>query len=145
MTLTRDGVEVVIGEARAHVERDAWLSRGTRRTMGVLLDEIDRLRALPVLRTCGSCVHLYRRGRSCEHPTAVTPGEARRVDPSHEPPSWCPWRGGEVKGGDEDTKSSEPYYALGIREEAELSGRTPAEVQAEFVEWRRRKHEKGGV
>lgn len=56
---------------------------------------------------------------------------------------------------DLDTKSSEPYYARGIREEAERSGRTPAEVQAEYVEWRRqvvgggisvlggRKHEKG--
>jgi hypothetical protein len=62
--------------------------------VGELIAEVDRLRSLPVIPTCGECRHLYRRGRSCEHPNATTPGEARHVDPSHEPPSWCPWRGG---------------------------------------------------
>ena len=121
----------------------------TESELNEALDEIDRLRALPVIATCWACRHWERVGfpptPACQHPETLRahPIGYMPIDPSHTPPSWCPLRGGEVKGGDEDTKSSEPYYALGIREEAERSGRTPAEVQAEFVEWRRRKHEKG--
>lgn len=98
-TLTPDGVEVVIGEARAHVERDAWLSRGTRRTLGVLLAEIDRLRALPVLPTCGECPAHAEVGDDgpngadgigyvCGHHE-----DLRATGPGDTPPSWCPLRG----------------------------------------------------
>ena len=54
--------------------------------------EIERLRALPVLRTCGDCVH-------CVIDTSVgewCDADDRNRDTEHEapPPSWCPLRGG---------------------------------------------------
>lgn len=95
-TLTRDGVEVVIDEARAHVEHDAWLCRGTRRTMGVLLAEIERLRSLPVLPTCGECgwqTSALSKKRAVIH--VCRKSKAREIDLSAAPPSWCELRGGE--------------------------------------------------
>lgn len=71
-----------------------------------LLAEVDRLRALPVIATCGDCRRAQqdiKRWR-CEHPGAprlsvserVGPGptgDCPSVDPYAAPPTWCPLRG----------------------------------------------------
>jgi hypothetical protein len=70
----------------AHPERAAeWAD---------LLAEIDRLRALPVIATCGECGHVGF-GDYCCHPTFDGLEKHQRQELSHDaaPPSWCPMRG----------------------------------------------------
>ena len=58
----------------------------------ILLAEVDELRRLPVIATCGDCAH--RRGSSyseCAHPGATGPVHVTQRDA--EPPTWCPLRG----------------------------------------------------
>lgn len=67
-----------------------------------MLAEIDRLRALPVLRTCGECrfhsssvtamagpFHNVVGGDYCSHERA----KGDDCDPDALPPEWCPLRG----------------------------------------------------
>lgn len=61
-----------------------------------LLEEIDRLRALPVLRTCAPCRHWHRprtfygyEAARCEKASPLMP-----VDVDAPPPTACPLRGG---------------------------------------------------
>lgn len=51
------------------------------------VEEIDRLRRLPVIAACNGCTQLWS-----EKMCLIT---ARDVDPHHAPPEWCPMRGGE--------------------------------------------------
>lgn len=77
------------------------------RTMGTeilrLRAEVDRLRSLPVLPSCGDCSHLdggmggawctrAPRGTDCRVDHDPIPGPVGYGTP---PPSWCPWRGGK--------------------------------------------------
>lgn len=64
-----------------------------------LLAEIDRLRALPVLRTCGECrwcepVSVPPQP-SCQHPRTLSAHSIgyMPVNVDAAPPSWCPLRG----------------------------------------------------
>lgn len=59
-----------------------------------LLAEVDRLRALPVLRTCGECRDIWGEG-SAGHVCNHERGNKGPVSPRSAPPSWCPRRGGE--------------------------------------------------
>jgi hypothetical protein len=66
-----------------------------QRHAGVLLAEIDRLRALPVLATCGACGwHVdFDGARECVYPrTRMVVGAVESVA-SDPPPAWCPLRG----------------------------------------------------
>ncbi len=60
-----------------------------------LLAEIDRLRMLPVLSTCGDCGWLSsameRAHPVCDHPLSLDKRTARGRDAS--PATWCPLRG----------------------------------------------------
>lgn len=82
--------------AREEAIRDA-AERGVyvqlaRDDVPVLLREIDRLRALPVLRTCGECRWCHP-SEACTHPKAHAEHEIDGC--ALPPPSWCPQRGGE--------------------------------------------------
>ena len=63
--------------------------------------EIDALRRLPVIATCGDCTHPgFRMERTvddqevCTHADAPRPGnELFADDASGPPPAWCPLRG----------------------------------------------------
>lgn len=57
-----------------------------------MVREVRRLHREPVIPSCRECVRYYPSGRSCEHPDAIKPGEARHVEPEKTPPKWCPWR-----------------------------------------------------
>lgn len=62
-----------------------------------LLAEIDRLRALPVLRTCGECGHASprsRRSHLCDHPDVydVPDPHLLKIDHDAAPPERCPLR-----------------------------------------------------
>lgn len=87
-------------EIRAQHARDAMrmsLSKtNTHRDRGVLLAEIDRLRALPVIATCGECG--YRSSRLGSEIGAVmrvctNAYPPRETDYDAAPPGWCPLRG----------------------------------------------------
>ncbi len=87
-------IRAATAQTKAMALSGAWMSEGYL-DREELIAEIDRLRALPVLRTCGECGwHLDDRGgRDC-----VYPGRRWVVgapDNSVPPPSWCPFRGGE--------------------------------------------------
>lgn len=58
-----------------------------------LLAEIDRLRALPVIATCGECGwHVDSLGaRDCGYPGMC--GAVGSVESDPAPPAWCPLRG----------------------------------------------------
>lgn len=59
--------------------------------IGDLLAEIDRLRALPVLRTCGECAHCVTDlhvGEWCDRDE-----QQRDTESESPPPEWCPLRG----------------------------------------------------
>ena len=61
-----------------------------------LLTEIDRLRSLPVIATCGACPAFAvseLSGEECGH-MSLDLGTLHRVDAAKAPPSWCPLRGG---------------------------------------------------
>lgn len=73
-------------------EQEADLRRGgvsaTISETRDLLAEIDRLRALPVIATCGECG--FYEAPICEHILGL-----RSVDDENAiPPEWCPLRGG---------------------------------------------------
>lgn len=64
-----------------------------------LLAEIDRLRALPVIATCGECGHTpsrYARPRVCQHPALFDREDPVPLTVEHAdvPPAGCPLRGG---------------------------------------------------
>lgn len=65
--LSPDGVLSVIRDARAHVERDHWLVGGPKRTIVVLLAEIDRLRAL--VASAGAVISEIGCECACDHST----------------------------------------------------------------------------
>lgn len=77
-----------LAEILASIDRgDTW-----DRTAVDLAREVRRLRALPVLRTCGECGH--RLPSFCDHPSIMSlPKGRREIDYGAEPPSWCPFRG----------------------------------------------------
>ena len=60
--------------------------------------EIDRLRALPVIATCGECKYrddagVHRESQEwCDHPR-LRPGPDAPVSSDAAPPEWCPLRG----------------------------------------------------
>lgn len=66
-----------------------------------LLAEIDRLRALPVIATCGECGWARDGGHSYDGPLVVcgkithdSLGRRQTMSVADEPPTWCPLRGG---------------------------------------------------
>lgn len=81
-------------------DREAEIRRAVDRAAIDLLTEIDRLRALPVLRTCGECgwcsEKLDAQRTWCSNPRAPFALDlvARAVEQDAPPPAWCPLRGG---------------------------------------------------
>lgn len=84
-------------------EQEADLRRGgvsaTISETRDLLAEIDRLRALPVIATCGECGHTpsrYARPRVCQHPALFDREDPVLLTVEHAdvPPAGCPLRGG---------------------------------------------------
>lgn len=69
---------------------DTWT---VGRALRDLRREIDRLRALPVLPTCGECRHIWGEG-AAGHTCTHERGNEGPVSPRAAPPSWCPLRGG---------------------------------------------------
>lgn len=77
--------------------------RPLRGAMAMALAEIDRLRALPVLATCGACGWCgpTSGGWSCDHPASIAavqrtiPGcpQGGHVEHDAPPPADCPLRG----------------------------------------------------
>lgn len=59
--------------------------------LDALYAEIDALRKLPVIRTCGECRWYSIVGHDdlCKHN-----GTSSRIDSREAPPEWCPLRGG---------------------------------------------------
>lgn len=89
-------------EREADIRSRAALWPEAMADAAVLLTEIDRLRALPVLRTCGECrfhsssvaamagpFHNVVGGDYCSHERA----KSDDCDPDDAPPEWCPLRG----------------------------------------------------
>lgn len=76
-------------------EQEADLRRGgvsaTISETRDLLAEIDRLRALPVIQTCGECRWCHET-EVCMHSRAHAEYEIDGC--AMPPPSWCPLRGG---------------------------------------------------
>lgn len=69
-----------------------------RGSVNDLFAEIDRLRALPVLATCGECGHApsrYARPRVCQHPALFDREDPvlLAVERADAPPTDCPLRG----------------------------------------------------
>ena len=63
--------------------------------LDALVAEVRRLRALPVIATCGGCVHLTERtepGAWLCHHWEVVCNEPNDPRPDAAPPSWCPLR-----------------------------------------------------
>jgi hypothetical protein len=60
--------------------------------VATLRAEVDRLRSLPVIPTCGDCRHIWNAGAAgaeCNHERGNTgPVESKKA-----PPTWCPQRG----------------------------------------------------
>lgn len=63
--------------------------------------ELDRLRALPVIATCGECGWARDGGHSYDGPLVVcgkithdSLGRRQTMSVADEPPTWCPLRGG---------------------------------------------------
>lgn len=84
-------------------EQEADLRRGgvsaTISETRDLLAEIDRLRSLPVIATCGECGHTpsrYARPRVCQHPALFDREDPVLLTVEHAdvPPAGCPLRGG---------------------------------------------------
>lgn len=86
-------------------EQEADLRRGgvsaTISETRDLLAEIDRLRALPVIATCGECGWARDGGHSYDGPLVVcgkithdSLGWRQTISVADEPPTWCPLRGG---------------------------------------------------
>lgn len=75
-------------EIVASIERgDTW-----DRTAVALVREVQRLRALPVLATCGECRWCHESaGGTCMHDRAHIEHEIDGAD--RPPPTWCPLRG----------------------------------------------------
>lgn len=70
---------------------DADLVAAAPRLLTALLAEVDRLRALPVVTTCGAC-GWWETDATCNHPSAPEQDEPC-VYPNTTPPAWCPLRG----------------------------------------------------
>lgn len=78
-----------------------WASFGREcaDVLPAVLAEIDRLRALPVIATCGECGHTpsrYARPRVCQHPANFDREDPVLLAIEHDeaPPTDCPLRGG---------------------------------------------------
>lgn len=73
---------------------DAPGSFGNPAVVRDLLDEIDRLRALPVIPTCGDCgwqTSALSKKRAVIH--VCRKSKSREIDLSTAPPTWCELRG----------------------------------------------------
>lgn len=94
--LIEDDIARVLTEMQPSLERDHVVSvlRASAGHEYDLLAEIDKLRSLPVLRTCGGCRHIWGEG-SAGHTCTHERGNEGPVSPRAAPPSWCPLRRGE--------------------------------------------------
>lgn len=97
LTLTQDEINQIRtrdtewGSVFTHADR-AQLDRRK------LLDELDALRRLPVISSCGGCTHCVDVSEyhepcawHCHHPLRTV--EVGVVDGELPPPDWCPLRG----------------------------------------------------
>jgi hypothetical protein len=64
-----------------------------REQQRLLIDEIDALRKLPVIETCGDCA--YQRYARCNHVESPNPSPVFTAKMAKSPAfEWCPLRGG---------------------------------------------------
>lgn len=91
MTKEREAqIRASVARIKAQALSGAWMSEGYH-DQEALLAEIDRLRALPVLRTCGECAHCVTDlhvGEWCDRDE-----HQRDTEKESPPPSWCPLGG----------------------------------------------------
>ena len=90
-----------LAEILASIDRgDTWdrTAADLARSLGESRTEIDRLRALPVIATCGECGHApsrYARPRVCQHQALFDREDPALLTVEHAdvPPAGCPLRG----------------------------------------------------
>lgn len=90
----RDALDRLLTLRDDLVAGGSWVARD----VSCVRAEIDRLRALPVLATCGECGHApsrYARPRVCQHPTLFDRDDPALLTVEHAdaPPAGCPLRG----------------------------------------------------
>lgn len=96
--MTLDQARAIVAEAIASGDDGTVYGPDLLRAAPALLADLDRLRSLPVLRTCGECGHASPRSRKshlCDHPSVydVADPHLLKIDHDAAPPVRCPLRG----------------------------------------------------